>query len=79
MSLITKIENLQKKPESVRRRILFISMMIIMFAVIVIWISTFKIALKTEKDAQNNYAPLAVFKNLIKDSFNVITGDGNKK
>jgi len=79
MSLITKIENLQKKPETVRRKVLFVTLAIIMFTVIVIWVSTLKISLKTEENKQTNYAPLDVFKNLLKDSFNVITGYGNKK
>lgn len=79
MSLIKKIENLQKKPETVRRRILFITLAVIMFTVIVIWVSTFKISLRTEENKQTNYAPFDVFKNLLKDSFSVITGYGNKK
>lgn len=79
MSLITKIENLQKKPETVRRRVLFVTLAIIMFTVIVIWVSTLNISSKTEENKQTNYAPFDVFKNLIKDSFSVITGYGNKK
>lgn len=79
MSLITKIENLQKKPETVRRRVLFVTLAIIMFTVIVIWVSTLKISSRAEENKQTNYAPFDVFKNLLKDSFNVITGYGNKK
>ncbi len=79
MSLITKIENLQKKPETVRRRVLFMTLAIIMFTVIVIWVSTLNISSKTEENKQTNYAPFDVFKNLIKDSFSAITGYGNKK
>lgn len=39
MSLLDKIENLQKKPESYRRKILFVSVFLLMFAVVLFWMS----------------------------------------
>lgn len=71
MSLMDKIEDLQKKPEPVRKKILFFSMAVIIFIIIVVWISIFKISLKTKEQNQADYAPLKVFKNLVKDGFDV--------
>lgn len=64
-----KIEDLQKKPEPVRKKILFISMTVIIFIVIVVWISIFKISLKPKEQNQADFAPLGVFKNLVRDGF----------
>ncbi|MBI4692237.1 MAG: hypothetical protein HY773_02240 [Candidatus Terrybacteria bacterium] len=69
MSILDKIENLQKKPEPVRKKILFISMAVIFFIVIVVWISIFKISLRPKGQNQADYAPFMVFKNLVKEGF----------
>lgn len=71
MSLVNKIEDIQKKPESVRRRILAASMAVFMFFVIVVWVSTFKISDEETKEEQNVSTPFTIFKNMVNDGVNV--------
>ena len=71
MSLVDKIENLQKKPESVRRRVLFFSVMVTMFLIITIWVSTLKISSKDDQKVEASYTPVDIFNNLVKDSLSV--------
>lgn len=44
MSFLDKIEKIQKKPEHVRYKILFISVAVIMFAIIFVWVSVVKLS-----------------------------------
>jgi len=69
MSILDKIENLQKKPEPVRKKILFVSMAMIFFIIIVVWISIFKISLRPKEQNQADFTPFRVFKNLVKEGF----------
>ena len=74
MSLINKIENLQKKPESIRRRILFVSIIAIMFVIVVVWIFTLNLSLKNGEKSETSYTPFKVFEGLVKDAYNVSFG-----
>jgi hypothetical protein len=74
MSLINKIENLQKKPESIRRRILFVSVIAIMFVVVVVWIFTLNLSLNSSEKSETSYTPFKVFGGLVKDAYNVSFG-----
>lgn len=74
MSLINKIENLQKKPESIRRRILFVSIIAIMFVIVVVWIFTLNLSLKSSEKSETSYTPFKVFGGLVKDVYNVSFG-----
>jgi Tfp pilus assembly protein PilO len=74
MSLINKIENLQKKPESIRRRILFVSIIAIMFVIIVVWIFTLNLSLSNNEKNETSYTPFKVFGGLVKDAYNVSLG-----
>ena len=70
MSFLDKIEDLQKKPEAHRRKVLTVLMIVIMSAVFVIWIYSFRISIgaldkQKEKSSVENYAPLE----MIKDAF----------
>lgn len=67
MSLITKLENLQKKPEILKKRLLIISMAVFMFIVVVIWVTTFKFSLEKDKKLETASTPFAIFRNLAKD------------
>lgn len=70
MSLMNKIEDLQRRPESVRRRVLFVSLAVIMFVVIAVWVSTLKVtlgaSLNAEK-AQSVYTPFGAIADVFKD------------
>lgn len=73
MSLMDKIENLQKKPEPARRKIMLVSMAVIFLLIIAVWVSTFRISLNaenTDEQKSGDQSPFAVFKNLTKDTFN---------
>ncbi|MBU3925656.1 hypothetical protein KJ763_00605 [Patescibacteria group bacterium] len=64
MSLIDKIENLQKKPEAYRKKVLFASLTVIMILIIAIWISTFNLSFskKQKEEMTSSVAPLEVLK-----------------
>jgi hypothetical protein len=72
MSLLEKIENLQKKPEAIRRRILFCSVATIMFIIISIWVITLKYSTPTsEEDKDANIGPFRVLGELFKETVDV--------
>lgn len=77
-----KIENLQKKPESYRRKVLFFSLIIIMAVIISIWIFTLNLSPSEEKIHTVSFSPIQVLgedfnnlKNTIKNSFNQIKNE----
>lgn len=72
MSLIDKIEDLQNKPEHCRRRVLVASVLIIMSAVVLIWVSTIKFSL-AKQDSKDACDPVAVFCEICKDGYKVLT------
>lgn len=83
MSFINNIEKLHKKPDRVKRMVLFTSIFVIMFIVIVVWISTLKATLGQENNKDNQVSsPLSVFFGIIKGgvdvSINRVTGSINK-
>ncbi|RJQ30741.1 hypothetical protein C4572_03670 [Candidatus Parcubacteria bacterium] len=67
MSLIDKIENLQKKPEHIKRRVLFASLFVIMFLVVTVWVSTLKISLGSSEEESQVASPISTF-------FGIVTG-----
>ncbi|PJE73599.1 MAG: hypothetical protein COV02_01685 [Candidatus Terrybacteria bacterium CG10_big_fil_rev_8_21_14_0_10_41_10] len=74
MALIDKIESVQKKPENIKRRILFISLVVIMFFIIAIWALTFNVKMERvvkENDNASMSSPLGVFKSIFKDSVKI--------
>lgn len=80
MSLIDKIENLQKKPEPYKRKILFASMLAFMFLVVFIWFTTFNFSLSNGNDIEitKAYTPFQVLKNdlgSIKDNLKSSAGN----
>ena len=69
MSFLNKIEDLQRKPEAVRRKVLFVSLAVIMFVVISIWVSTLKITLGANlnaEKAQSVYTPFGAVADVFK-------------
>ena len=79
MSLIDKIENIQKKPEHIKRRILFVSVSLIMFVIIAIWATTFKMTTSGDKSPEGSIAsPLAVFGGILSEGYNA-GAEGLKK
>lgn len=72
MGILEKIENLQKKSEAEKRKILIISMIVIMSAVIVFWFSTLRVSLDSKKENQTAFAPFAVFGDIVADGFKQI-------
>ncbi|MCX6731647.1 MAG: hypothetical protein NTX55_01525 [Candidatus Parcubacteria bacterium] len=71
---MNKIENLQKKPESIRRRILFVSVIAIMFVIVVVWIFTLNLSMKSSEKNETSYTPFKIFGGLVKDAYNVSFG-----
>ncbi len=69
MSLIDKIEDLRKKPEPVRYRVLIISLIIIMSVIIFFWITLFKYSLKNSEivGKDNSLKPLKTVSAMISD------------
>ncbi|MCK6462299.1 MAG: hypothetical protein L6Q29_00530 [Candidatus Pacebacteria bacterium] len=75
MSLIDKIENMQKKPDHVKRRIVFVSLFVIMFIIVAAWVSTLRLttgeSLKKETAVSS---PFAVFKEMVEDGVAQMAG-----
>lgn len=83
MAIIDNIEKLHKKPDHVKRLILFVSIFVVMFVVVFVWVSTLKTTLEreNEKDSQVS-SPFSVFFGIIKEgvdaSVSGVTGSINK-
>ena len=70
-----KIENIQKKPDYIKKRILFAVVAVIMFVIIAVWVSTLNISMGVEESREKKEAfasPFAVIKDIVKDSFKLI-------
>lgn len=68
MSFLDKIEEMQKKPDHIKRRVVFAGVFIIMFLVIAAWVSTLKIKLGNEQGKTTLSSPFSVFKNIISET-----------
>ncbi len=66
MTLLDKIEELQKKPENYRKKVLVVLMILIMSAVAAVWVSTVNLSVgevgESKKKSGVEYAPLNVLK-----------------
>lgn len=72
MSLLEKIEELQKKPESYRRKILIVAMFIIMPVVLSIWFFTLDLPSSGEdEDKVEIQAPVALVVDGFTDTYAV--------
>lgn len=69
MAFIDKIENIQRKPDHIKRWILFAGVFVIMFVIVSIWVSTLKVTLGENGGEKKNIAgsPLSIFGDIIKD------------
>lgn len=70
MAFIDKIENIQRKPDHIKRWILFAGVFVIMFIIVSVWVSTLKVTLGDNNDGEKKNAigsPLRVFGDIIKD------------
>ena len=70
-----KIENIQKKPGYIKKRILFAAVAIIMFVIIAVWVSTLNITIGVEesREKQESFAsPFAIIRDIAKDSIKLI-------
>ena len=70
-----KIENIQKKPDYIKKRILFAAVAIIMFVIIAVWASTLNITIGVEesREKQESFAsPFAIIRDIAKDSIKLI-------
>ncbi len=72
MSLLDKIEKLQKKPESYRKKLLVMLMVVFMSTIVFIWFSTINFSPDASEEwAQKsgmNYAPFSILKEAAKES-----------
>ena len=71
MSFIDKIEEVQKKPEAIRKRILFITMAVAAFIVIFIWVSTLKFSLSAKESMATDFTPFKIFRDIFKDTISL--------
>jgi len=78
MSLVDKIENLQKKPEPYKRKVLFASVLAFMFLVVFIWFTTFDFSFGNNTEIKEAYTPFQIIGNDlvgIKDSLMSSVGE----
>jgi len=68
MSFVDNIEKLHKKPDHIKRRILFIGVFVMMFVIVSVWVSTLRVTLGGENKKKNQVpSPLSVFFGIIKE------------
>lgn len=75
MSLIDKIEKLQKKPEHFRYKVLVFTLIVLMAVVVFIWVSLMSVSIKNvqiNSDNSEAVLPDGVFDNLKNDSKSVL-------
>lgn len=60
MSLINKIEKIQKKPESYRKKILFLSLFLCMAVIVGVYLITLKFSFSSQQEKQPMAAPMEV-------------------
>jgi hypothetical protein len=62
--MFSYIEKIREKPEHARRLILFVSVGVIMFIIIAVWLSTVSVRFSTEskikKDVSNKISPFSI-------------------
>ena len=79
MGLLDKVENLQNKPESYRKKILTASVLIFMCAIVFVWLTTFDFSLGAKAEQiKEAYTPFQIIGNDlvgIKDSLGVSVGE----
>ncbi|MFA4890532.1 MAG: hypothetical protein WC587_02795 [Candidatus Paceibacterota bacterium] len=79
MSLIDKVENLQKKPESYRKKILAASVLVFMGLIVFVWLITLNFSLGAEAEGTKDaYTPFQILgKDLmgVKDNLNASVGE----
>jgi hypothetical protein len=79
MSFFNKIENLQKKPESYRKKILTASVLIFMCAIVFVWLTTFDFSLGAKAEQiKEAYTPFQIIGNDladVKDSLGASIGE----
>ncbi len=74
MGFLDKIENLQKKPEHYRRKVLAVSLVVIMSAVVFVWVFSLRTTLsgsnenEAERETIAEYAPFRVLKDSVASS-----------
>ncbi|MEK7575616.1 MAG: hypothetical protein AAB491_00815 [Patescibacteria group bacterium] len=75
-----KIENLRKKPELVRYRVLMISLIIMMSVIIFFWITFFKYSLKNSNitDKDDSLGPLKTISGMMSDFSRVFKDNFSK-
>lgn len=80
MSLMDKIENLRKKPEVVRYKVLIISLVIIMSIVIFFWITLLKYSLKGSEVAgkDDSLKPMKIISGMVNDFIGTFKGNFSK-
>lgn len=79
MSLIDKVENLQKKPKPYRKKILAVSVLFFMSVVVFVWLTTLDFSLGAkEEEIKETYTPFQILgKDLIgvKDNLKSSVGE----
>lgn len=61
MSLINKIENLQKKPEPYRKKVLTMSVLVFMCLIVFVWLTTLDFSLGAKAEEINEaYTPFQI-------------------
>lgn len=75
---MTFIQKLRKKPKSVRRRILYLSTLIVAAIIIFFWVATLPYRLSETKESvkkqQTDLKPLNLFKKNVSESFGEFSG-----
>jgi len=74
MSIFDKLEKIQNKPEHIRKRILTVSVVLIMILIIFLWINDLKYSLQN-KESESPPGPFSVFKEAILSSVSTLRAE----
>lgn len=74
MNIFDKLEKIQNKPEHIRKRILAVSVVLIMGLIIFLWINDLKYSLKNG-ESEAPPGPFSVFKEAILSSVNTLRAE----
>lgn len=74
MNIFEKMENLQQKPEYVKKRILAVSVTIIMAIIIALWINDLKYSFKKE-EKEKTPGPFSVFREAVLNSIETLKAE----
>lgn len=74
MNIFEKMENLQQKPHHVKKRILTVTVTIIMAIIVALWINDLKYSFKKD-EKEKTPGPFSIFREVVLNSINTLKAE----